>query len=137
MPTNNTPEHLEVTLNQVKENLFMSYGLLNRLTTMLNGAENVPLLANDSVLQEKVILEVFTKRDKKQIIYTPAELEELDLSLNDVGNVLDWVGAHVTDFFLQTTEKTMLQALKSKARVQALAVTANGFSQSPLLKPVA
>ena len=137
MTVNPAPDHLEVTLNGAKETLFMSYGLLNRLTTMLNGAENVPLLANDSILQEKVILEVFTKRDKKQVVYQPTDLDEFEVSLSDIGNVLDWVGAHVTDFFLQTTEKTMLQALKSKARVESLAATASGFSQSPSLKPAA
>ena len=124
-------DHLEVSLNGQPEKLFMSYALLNRLTVLLGGPDNVPLMAGDPDMQEKVLLEIFTKREKKNVVYVPESLEEIAVPMAEVDLILDWVGVHITDFFLQATEKALKQALKNKNRQQALQATVIGLQPSP------
>lgn len=137
MTVNPTPDHLEIKQDGEPRKLFMSYGLLNRLTVIIGGSDRVPLLAGDPAMQEEVLLEVFTKREKNMPTVRPDDLEELDVSLADIGNILDWVGGHVTNFFLQATERSVVQAQKTAKRMESLQATVTGISGSPSLKPAA
>ena len=128
-----TPVHLQLA----NQKLFMSYGLLSRLTNIVGGADQVPLLAGNVETQEHVILEVFTIRDKKTITFEPTSLDELEVTLDEVSLVLDWVGGHITDFFLKTTLSSIKRADEMQASLSALAPTKNGSSASPSLTPAA
>lgn len=108
-----TPERrITVKNGDTEQVLFMSYGLLSRLTGLIGGADQLPSLGSDTALQEQVILEAFTTRDKKTITFKPESLDEIEVDLDDINKVLDWVGAHVTDFFTKRVLKTSEQAVQ-------------------------
>lgn len=109
---------LTVQNGEVSQDLFMSFGLLNRLTRLAGGVDQVPMLAVDVALQEAVILEVFTTRDAKgKATFTPESLDEVQVSLEEIALVLDFVGEHVTNFFAQTAEKAQARMLLTHERV--------------------
>ena len=134
MTTTRTPPHLTVKLGESDKQLFMSYGLLNRLTLIVGGPEGAPAIGGVPEVQEAVLLEVFTERPKGEAPVPPKSLEEIEISLDDVANVLDWVGGHITDFFLQTVTKSMEKAKAQEGRLQKLGLLVpivTGSSSSP------
>lgn len=126
------PAKLTVKLNDSDRELFMSFGLLNRVTKILGGTEGVEALARDPDLQEKVLLEVFTVREKGKDIEVPESLDDISISLEDVSNVLEWVGGHVIDFFMTQAERATKNLQKESKRMGDLKSTADGLSNSLL-----
>jgi hypothetical protein len=124
------PSKLTVTRAEGPKELFMSFALLNRLTLLIGGSERLPMLGSDPEMQEAVLCEVFSQRDKKgAFVQEVTSLEELsDLSLDDVENVFSWVGAHISDFFVRRVERTMVQATGMNNALQKFQPTPNGSS---------
>lgn len=131
MTVNPSPTHLEVKINGDSKQLFMSYALLSRCTLIVGGPDQVPLLASDVEIQEKVLLEVLTVREKKNIVFKPETLDEIEVSLEDISLILDWVGSHIVDFFMKQTVKAVDQAKRYQKQVESLQHTANGLVPSP------
>lgn len=137
------PPHLEIKLlveagvqPNVKR-LFMSFGLLNRLASLIGGVDGVPLLAENTDLQRQVLLEVFTEREKGVPRYIPDSLDEIEVSLDDIIIILDWVGGHVLNFFLNSTEAVLRRTQKEQSRMVRLRATSDGLAASLLPTPAA
>lgn len=118
------------------QELFMSFALLNRLTTLVGGAEGVLTLVNDSELQQSVIIEVLTVRKKGEPEQAPL-LEDIELTLDSVGDVLDWVGGHISNFLLQRAEKTTQAQAALMERASKLTAIQNGLADLNSPKPAA
>lgn len=137
MTVNPVQPNLEVTLNGNKESIFMSYALLNRLSVIVNGADGVSLLATDPSLQEQVLFEVSTKREGKTVVFRPEDLDDVQISIEDMDKLIDWVGGHIIDFFLKSTEKMVKNAEKYKGRLESLQHIASGLPGSVSTTPAA
>ncbi len=135
MTQNPAPTHLEIKRGGEPYKLFMSFGLLNRLTVIVGGADQLPQMANDPAIQEKVLLEVFTERSKGGVAIVPASLDEIEVSLEEVASILDWVSQHIYHFFMERTEKAVRQAKDQSDRLQALHSFAPGLVNSPSTTP--
>jgi hypothetical protein len=129
-----TSHHLTVKNGEKDQVLFMSFGLLNRLTRRMGDIDQLPRLAMDTELQEAIIIEVFTTRDEKgNPTYTPT-LDEIQVGLDDIDLVLDFVGDHIANFFMGAAEKAQKRVLqihekmaKAQAKISALMPTKPGL----------
>lgn len=102
---------ITVKNGEADQEIFMSFGLLNRLTRLLGNVDQLPLLAVDPELQELVLVEIFTQRNPKgDPTYIPS-LDEIHVSLDDVSRIIDFVGDHISNFFTQTAQKAQQRAL--------------------------
>lgn len=135
------PNPHKITIKKLdgsSQELFMSYALLNRLTTLIGGEQGLPYLASDPALQAPVLVEVFTVRNKGE---APVEvtLDDIEVDIETVGEVIDWVGGHVQHFLLQRAEKFVAMAEKAAPRISKLTATQNGLqgstSQTPAASP--
>lgn len=117
------PHHLTVQNGGVTQELFMSFGLLNRLTRHLGNIDQLPLLAVDPEMQETIILEMFTERDKSGVATKiPASLDDIQVSLDDIDLVLDFVGDHIANFFVRSAEKAQKRLLEIHERVNKASI---------------
>lgn len=114
---------LSIKLNDKDHEVFMSYGLLNRLTRHLGNIDHLPILAVDPALQETVLVEVFTTRDSKGNATSTPTLHELAISLDDIDKVLDFVGEHIADFFTRAAEKAQARMVRINGRVEAMSAS--------------
>jgi len=88
-----------------KRELFMSFGLLNELTGLVGGPEAVPNLSFNPELSSQALFAVLVKRDKRG---RPIDFDDeenpvipADLSPEAAEEIIDWVAAHVLDFFVR------------------------------------
>ena len=135
MTQNPAPTHIEVHNGAQTQRLFMSFGLLNRLTLIVGGADQLPAMAGSPETQEKVLLEVFTIREKGKAPVVPESLDEIEVPLEEVAQILEWVSQHIYHFFMGQTEKAVEQAKNQQARLQALQSSAPGLVNSPSTTP--
>ena len=137
MQVNASPQHLQIKQDGKPVELFMSYALLNKLVVIVGGVDGVTALAADPAIQEQVLLTTFIKREGKEVVWAPESLEEIDVGLEDIGRVLDWVGGHVTDFFLKQTENSLKIVQKYQERLVNLERTSNGLANLVSRNPAA
>lgn len=85
--------------------IFMSYGLLNRLVTIIGEPTQVEAIYTDPTLQAAVVIQVLGKYDDQKQEFVPANPDTIQLSPAVVSDMLAWITEHVLDFFLRSLEK--------------------------------
>lgn len=118
------PSHrMTVTNGDKPHEIFMSFGLLNRITRYLGDIDQLPQLAVSPELQEAVLVEIFTERDKQGVALKVPTLDEIEVSLEEVESILDFVGEHIANFFMQTAEKAQKRMLQIHARAEKMSAS--------------
>lgn len=102
-----TEATLTVTVDGAERELFMSYGLLTKLSKELETADAVGAVPHDPELRDRVLKVALTERSKtgkakKEI----KDLDDVEISIEDVELVLGWVMEHLTGFFVRGLQKT-------------------------------
>lgn len=119
-----SPNHTFVT--KTGASLFMSYGLLNRLTLLIGGPEQLESVYLDPDLQMTVLCNLLGHYDAEKQTFTPAQPDALPLSIEEIPALLGWISEHVLDFFVQSL--TTAQELESrfKPRLEAFKSSQTG-----------
>lgn len=124
-PTNTPPKTITVTANGAEREIKMTYGLLNELVSMVGDIEEIAKFYVDETLRNKALVSVLSERSNTGKITAKADMEEIDIEIEDIDQLLSWVAAHVTGFFIRSltnladkmkdfpTEHLTLQALES------------------------
>lgn len=99
------PSRITVEMPDGDRELFMSFGLLNELASLVGGPEAVPNLSFDAQMSQTALFSVLVKRNKRG---QPIDFEDEDdpvipgdLSPETAEKILDWVAGHVLDFFVR------------------------------------
>ncbi len=101
-------DKLKVTIDGEERTLFMSFGLLNEIATLVGDPARVPAIPVDAILREEVLMAAFAKRKKSgKITEAIEDFEDLDVSIEDVEATLDWVVEHVMSFFVRSLRKVV------------------------------
>lgn len=82
-------------------NVLMSLGLLNELTTLVGDPTNVGSVDFDPEIQADVIEACIVERSPFGKRKGEANIDELVVTVQDVELLLDWVKAHVMDYFVR------------------------------------
>ena len=105
-----TPEKLsnDLTLmvNEAQRSIRMNFNLLNRLTHIIGNVENIQEAMSAPSVRESLMCEALAVREESGKRIVPANLDDIDLSPEDAGRLLNFIGDHVMDFFLLTLEQT-------------------------------
>lgn len=110
--------------------LFMSYGLLNQLIRIVPDIDQIGSMYFDPDTTNKVLETVLSKRSKSGKIVEKVSVEDVDIDLENVRLILDWVGAHLTDFFIKGLE-SMSKTVGSRAKeLETLVSSVSGSETS-------
>lgn len=102
-----TEATLTVTIGGVERELFMSYGLLTKLSKELETADAVGAVPHDPEMRDNVLKIALTERTRSgKAIKEIKDLDDVEISLEDVEAVLGWVMEHLTGFFVRGLQKT-------------------------------
>ncbi len=106
--------------------LFMSFGLLNELVRLFDSPDRVNTIAADHDLRNQVLKSSLAKRTNTGKPTHPVDLEDVEISIDDVENVLEWSSAHVLGFFIRSLKKVVTLTQKNQADMEGLASFATG-----------
>lgn len=107
--------------------VFMSYGLLDEICRLCGGDPDATLqLALDDDLRSAALRALLSKRDKKGKITDEFNAFIVKVDAEDLGELIDWAGAHALDFFLARLEKMKQTGEARKVRLEALRSTSSG-----------
>lgn len=104
--------------------IFCSFALLNEVIKIvggISGVDNLPNALLDPILQEKILKCLLSKRTKTGRVTEKLEdLGDIDLSVEEIGLLLDWISAHIVDFTLGALEKAQLLQQRHLERFKKL-----------------
>lgn len=125
-----------ITIKQNDEDreLFMSFGLLNELTRIIGDPSRVTQVALDPALRDEFLTALFAKRKKSGKIEEAADIEDLDISYEDVEKALTWAQEHVMSFFVRSFRQIKAVTEKHEAEVTSLTSSLGGSKSSPSKK---
>lgn len=106
----------EEGVERVGKKLVMSYGLVQTLAGFFRDLDQVGNLSLDYTLQTQLLNEVLDDRDEKGNRKNPDKNFAYDLSLDEGKRVNEWVGAHISDFFLSGLQK-QVEAIEELSQV--------------------
>ena len=98
----------------------MTFGLLNALCRAVGDIDGATQMTMDQNLRDAVLVELLSERDKAGKITSNINLAEMDVSIDDVVDLLDWAGNHVLDFFLKGLERAKSLQDRNLLRIKAL-----------------
>lgn len=112
--------------------IFMSYGLLNRLTKVGENLERVMTISSDPELQDKCLALLLSPRKdgKPDPENFDIDRDTEGLDLETIQNLIIWAGEHVTSFFIGLGEKNMENAMKTQHVIEGMQEKANNLTAS-------
>jgi hypothetical protein len=109
-----------IKINGKEQDIKMSFGLLNNLCRLVGDIDNAASMAIDPVLRDTVLIELLSDRDARGKITERLDLDLLDADADKIGELIDWAGGHVFDFFLKGLERTKALQDRHLDRIKAL-----------------
>lgn len=132
-------ERPPLTITLGEKTYKMTYGLqmdIHRLVP--DPTQVISLMTTDPYLRDYIIRRVLT--DSPKMIQDDDDLipaEEVDLSSDEIVEILDWVGGHVLSFFLQSAQAAANLGRKYQDQLGQLMPTSGGSEASPSPTPSA
>ena len=111
---------IEVTIFGETREIKMSFGLINELAGIVGSIELVHLIGLDAEMTHGLIRSTLAKRDTNGRIIEEPPLFEIDADDPAIQAILEWVGGHITDFFLNSLEKSKIVLESRQDRLKAL-----------------
>lgn len=125
-------DKLKITIDGEERTLFMSFGLLNELASLVQDPARVPAIPVDAYLREAVLSAAFAKRKKSgKITEEIADFDDIDVTIEDVEATLDWVVEHVMSFFVRSLRKVVQVTKANETDLKDLASFLAGSDASP------
>lgn len=115
-----------VKINGQDEEIFMSFGLLNSITRHVGDPDNISLITLNADLREIILKEMIAKRTPTGKVIEERQIDEIEISLDDIENLLEFAAEHATDFLIRALEKTNARSKQYQERLKALAPSSNG-----------
>lgn len=110
--------------------LFMTYGLLNSLTSLIGDPDKVVMLETDPELVRTLITAVFIPRTPSgRISVNIDDYDPPGMSLTEGNKVIDWVKEHVLDFFIQRMQKSMKLAKEREDQMKEIGSLLTGLAR--------
>lgn len=119
-------DKLTITINGEPKTIKMTFGLKNTLARVMGDITAIAELAIDADLRDAVIYETLAERDEEGNIVKKPNLFYLDISSEEIIDLLDWVGGHVLDFLLETATRSKATLMQNEKKLKALQLTSSG-----------
>lgn len=124
-------DKLTITFAGQERELFMSYGLLNELAKLVGSPEVAPSITLDEHLREEVLKACLAERKASgKITAAVKDMDDLDISVEDVERILDWATENVLNFFVRSLGKMVQRVEANKDTLEALKSSLDGLQAS-------
>lgn len=120
----------KITINGEDRELFMSFGLLNELTTIVQDPSRIGAVSLDPALREQFITALVAKRKKSGKIQEPVSFDDLEVSIEDLETALTWALDHVLSFFVRSFRNIKRVTEKYGEEVSNLTSSLTGSEKS-------
>lgn len=122
-------DRFEIKQNGEAREIFMSFGLLNEITAMLNEPATAASVYFNPVLRERVLLAALHQRSKSgKIQEALASLDDVEIEASDMEALLAWEVDHAIGFFTRSMDRVV----KLKGALESLNQGASSLSGSPV-----
>ena len=101
-------DHIEVNFTDgTSKKVFMSFGLINCLSQVVGGLEQLPFIYSESALREVLITSSLSDRAPDGSIPSPEEFDELGqkLTVAEGERLLSWIEDHLASFFIRSLQR--------------------------------
>lgn len=111
----------DITVNGEKSTITMSYGLFNEVMKVIPSPAQVnELLITNPFLRDFVIRRMLTGNKPVASDDDLIDAFDLDIEIDELDDLVSWVGEHVLHFFMKSAEKTAKIGEKYQETVQEL-----------------
>jgi hypothetical protein len=128
-------ETFDISVNGEDRSIFMSFGLLNDLTSIVGDPGAIASLTLNPDMRNGVLKSALAKRKKSGKIEEEVDIDDLDVSIKDVEALLDWVSGHVMSFFVRSLRKVAAVNEKYEAPLRDLVSSLGGSKSSASVTP--
>lgn len=115
---------ITLKINGEDREIFCSFALLNRIVFLLggmSGIDQINVVLLDPEIREVVLKEILAERSKGGSVTKPVDdIGDIEISLEDVQAVLDWMCEHIMDFTIGALEKSAAFQMRHQARLLKL-----------------
>jgi hypothetical protein len=113
-----------LTKGDITKEVFMSYGLLDRLCRVAGDLEGGALMAIDNDVRAQMLIELLSERDEKgEILNGGVSPFQIPFTIPQLADLLSWAQEHVFDFFVKAAQTTRQKVDLHKAVITGLKVT--------------
>lgn len=122
-------DKITITFNGEEREIFASFGLLNSLTKIVASPELVPLISLDPDVRTSVLIALLSDRTKTgKITKAIEDIEDIDVSIEDVEKLLEWASRIVLGFFMRSLRRAADLSQENKEAFEALKSSATGLA---------
>ncbi len=126
---------ISITVDGETRDIFMSFGLLNELTSIIKDPSLVGAVQLNPELRETFLTAILAKRKKSGKIEEAIDFDDIDISVGDVERVLPWAQEHVLSFFVRSFRNIQTVTERYSAEVTSLTSSLVGSKDSVSKKP--
>lgn len=130
-PAEKLPSSIDIVVDQKARTILMSFALINRAAFLMGDATQIPMILQDPELRELILVEALKERDEKGNILSNKGMHEIDISFEDVHNLLELISEHVADFSMAAAERAQRLLAKNQDRLNALMTAASPSTPTP------
>lgn len=123
-------DKITVKVDDTDREIFLSFGLLNELTTIINDPARVAAISLDPELRTNVLNSVLATRRKNGKLEAPADVSDLDISIEDVEKLLEWASEHIMSFFVRSLRLVDKVSQQHQREVEGLVSSLAGSKNS-------
>ncbi|TPL42617.1 MULTISPECIES: hypothetical protein [unclassified Mesorhizobium] len=122
-------DRIEITQDGETREIFMSFGLLNEVTTLMGEPATAASVYFAPKLREQVLLAALHKRTKTGKVEAPiGSLDDVEISMSDMEALLAWEVDHAIGFFTRSMDRVV----KLKGDLESLNQGASSLNGSPV-----
>lgn len=104
----NISSTISVKVDGKDREIFMSYGLITTLTKIVKSPEEVAQIFVTEEVRLSVLLELLaTRKVSGKITHPVKDIDDVDISIDDVMLILGWAGDHLMSFFVKSLRATI------------------------------
>ena len=105
----------------------MPFALVNELAKMVGSPDDVPQIFVNGELRDEVLKSVLAVRKKSGKIIDPvADLDDVELSIDDAEALLGWVAGHVMGFSVRSLQQVTDLSMKHQKDMDRLESSLGG-----------
>lgn len=97
-------DYLSVVVNKEPQEVFMSGGLVRRLSAYMGNLQDFSAVFGDAELQNLLVVEALRPRNKRGETAQEYTIEDFELSTEDTTKLVMWITEHALHFFVQSLQ---------------------------------
>lgn len=120
-------DKITITVDDAEREIFMPFALVNELAKMVGSPDDVPQIFVNGELRDEVLKSVLAVRKKSGKIIDPvADLDDVELSIDDAEALLGWVAGHVMGFSVRSLQQVTDLSMKHQKDMDRLESSLGG-----------